>query len=75
MALRFDTHVDRLCFFNSVPPFLGAAYTDQGLDEAGLRGDATGDYRQRPDLPYPDPPAIRSFVHSSIHSFIHSLVH
>lgn len=46
MALRFDTHVDRLCFFNSVPPFLGAAYTDQGLDEAGLRGDATGDYRQ-----------------------------
>ena len=46
MALRFADHVDRLCFFNSVPPFLGAAYTDQGLDEAGLRGDATGDYRK-----------------------------
>lgn len=46
MALRFKTSVDRLCFFNSVPPFLGAAYTEHGLDEAGLRSDATGDYRQ-----------------------------
>ena len=46
MALRFAESVDRLCFFNSVPPFLGDEYTAAGLDEAGLREDATGDYRR-----------------------------
>lgn len=53
MALRFPNHVDRLCFFNSVPPFLGEEYAAAGLDGAGLKEDATGDYRiwqgERPD--------------------------
>jgi pimeloyl-ACP methyl ester carboxylesterase len=53
MALRFPESVDRLCFFNSVPPFLGEDYTAAGLDAAGLRDDPTGDYRiwqgERPD--------------------------
>ena len=53
MALRFPESVDRLCFFNSVPPFLGEDYAAAGLDAAGLRDDPTGDYRiwqgERPD--------------------------
>lgn len=53
MALRFGNFVERLCFFNSVPPFLGEAYAQAGLDPAGLRDDATADYRRwqgsRPD--------------------------
>lgn len=53
MALRFPEHVDRLCFFNSVPPFLGEEYMAAGIDADGLREDATGDYRiwqgERPD--------------------------
>jgi pimeloyl-ACP methyl ester carboxylesterase len=53
MALRFGDFVERLCFFNSVPPFLGEVYEQAGLDPNAMLRDATGDYRiwqgERPD--------------------------
>ncbi|MCH8132808.1 MAG: alpha/beta hydrolase [Deltaproteobacteria bacterium] len=53
MALRFGKFVERLCFFNSVPPFLGEVYEKAGLDPNAMLRDATGDYRiwqgERPD--------------------------
>ena len=53
LALRFGPFVDRICFLNGVPPVVGAAYEQAGLDPKMLRDDATGDYRiwqgRRPD--------------------------
>jgi pimeloyl-ACP methyl ester carboxylesterase len=53
MALRFEDFIERLCFFNSVPPFLGEAYAEAGLDPNAMLSDNTGDYRiwqgERPD--------------------------
>lgn len=53
MALRFADAVERLCFFNSVPPILLDAYRGAGLDPIPLLNDASGDYRiwqgRRPD--------------------------
>jgi pimeloyl-ACP methyl ester carboxylesterase len=65
LSLRFGPFVERLCFFNSVPPILGAAYEEAGLDPQMLRDDATGDYRvwqgRRPDelLKQLDTPELR----------------
>ena len=53
LALRFGPFVERICFLNSVPPVLGKAYEQAGLDPKMLRDDASGDYRvwqgRRPD--------------------------
>jgi pimeloyl-ACP methyl ester carboxylesterase len=53
---RFPGFVDRLCFFDTVPPSAPAAYEAAGLDYAGfsaLSSTTTGDYRywqgSRPD--------------------------
>jgi pimeloyl-ACP methyl ester carboxylesterase len=65
LALRFGDFVERLCFFNSVPPVLGQAYAEAGLDPPPLLSDATADYRiwqgRRPDalLAELDTPARR----------------
>src|SRR5262245_17163355 len=45
LALRFPAAVERLCFFNSVPPFLFDAYRAAGIEPDALPDDATADYR------------------------------
>ena len=45
MALRFEPSVERLCFFNSVPPILVEAYRKVGLAPMPLLNDASADYR------------------------------
>jgi pimeloyl-ACP methyl ester carboxylesterase len=56
LALRFEGLVERLCFFNTVPPSALDAYAAAGLDFgsfSALAGGPTGDYQElqgaRPD--------------------------
>ena len=47
---RFPGLVERMCFFNTVPPMVVDAFRERGIDLAALPGvgsDATGDYRYR----------------------------
>lgn len=69
---RFPGFVERLCFFNTVPPFALGAYAAAGLDLAAMSAVAAGptsDYRElqgaRPDelaARLPTPAARRSWV-------------